>query len=453
MTHVSQSASGNAMHPPPRTTSIVLLLCFFAIVAEGYDAAVMGAIVPALIHYQPWHLDAMQIGAMGSAALFGTLFGCYFIGVLSDLAGRKPLLIGCVALFSLSMLAAATAPTPWFFSVARFIGGLGLGGVISVAAALTVEYSPPERKNLNFALMYSGYFCGALLSALVAMGFLDELGWRFVVMVGAMPLLALPALIVWLPESISFLCARGRIDDAKRLATRLGIAADTVRAAPRAADARQPLRDVLREVFSRGNLRATLAFWVAQVAAVMVIYGLGTWLPQIMRQLGYNLGSSLSFLAVFMLGSAIGGIGVGRLADRFGPRRTLVVAYLFGAACLAALSVKGPLAATYVLVACAGLGSGGVAMVQLGLIANFYAPHARASATGWAAGIGRFGAMAGPLVGGFIVRQGVDVKWNFFVFAAAAVCAGIAILMVPRRDAARMPASQGSSATAPLSTH
>jgi AAHS family benzoate transporter-like MFS transporter len=429
MAAISDSSQLASFDPPARTTYLVLLLCFFTIVAEGYDIGVMGTIVPSLLADPQWKLTPIEIGAMGSSALFGTLFGSYFISVVSDLVGRKSLLIACVALFSLSMLGAASAPTPFVFSVSRFIGGLGLGGVISAAAALTVEYSPPGRRNLNFALMYSGYSIGALLSAVIGIALLPSHGWRLVVALGATPLLALPFLWVLLPESLDFLLARGQTAKAQMLARKLGIEQSALYRPAEAAGSKASLGAVLAEVFSRQNLRATISLWVAQVAAVMVIYGLGTWLPQLMRKLGYDLGSSLSFLAVFMLSSAIGGIVIGRIGDMIGARKTIVGGYVIGALAVSGLTIKGGLIVNYVLVALAGFGSIGVAMVQLGFIANYYKAHARASATGWAVGIGRFGAMSGPMVGAYLAAQNVDVKWNFFAFAAAALVAATAIAL------------------------
>ncbi|MFP3552517.1 MFS transporter [Paraburkholderia sp. SIMBA_049] len=429
MAALSDGSQQRFFDPPARTTYLVLVLCFLTIVAEGYDIGVMGTIVPSLLADPAWKLTPMQIGAMGSAALFGTLFGSYIISVISDLVGRKLLLISCVVLFSLSMLGAAWAPSPSFFSVSRFIGGLGLGGVISAAAALTVEYSPTEKRNLNFALMYSGYSIGALLSAVIGIAFLSSQGWRFVVALGASPLLAVPFLIKLLPESLDFLLARGDDARAQRLASRLGIKLSAPHRNTDTAVSKPSLGAVFSEVFSQQNFWTTICLWVAQVAAVLVIYGLGTWLPQLMRKLGYDLGSSLSFLAVFMLSSALGGILIGRISDRIGARKTIVGGYLIGALAVAGLTMKGSLVMNYLLVALAGFGSIGVAMVQLGFIANYYRAHARASATGWAVGIGRFGAMAGPMVGAYLATLNVDVKWNFFAFAASALVAATAIAL------------------------
>lgn len=429
MAALSDSAASHAFHPPARTTYLVLVLCFLTIVAEGYDIGVMGTIVPSLLADANWKLTPIEIGAMGSAALFGTLIGSYFISVVSDLVGRKLLLIGCVTLFSLSMIGAGLAPTPMVFSIARFIGGLGLGGVISAAAALTIEFSPPEKRNLNFALMYSGYSIGALLSAVIGMVFLGSHGWRLVVALGAAPLLAVPFLFYLLPESLDFLIARGRHAQAAALASKLGIAPAELERSVRVPLPKPSVGAVFREVFSKQNALATISLWVAQVAAVMVIYGLGTWLPQLMRKMGYDLGPSLSFLAVFMLSSALGGILIGRISDFLGTRKTIVGGYVIGAIAISSLAIKSGLIMNYVLVALAGFGSIGVAMVQLGFIANYYRAHARASATGWAVGVGRFGAMSGPMVGAYLASRGADVQWNFYAFAGSALVAAAAIAL------------------------
>lgn len=420
---------------PQRTTYLVLLLCWGAILSEGYDIGVMGTIVPALINDPQWKLTPLELGQMSSAALVGTLFGAYLISPLSDLTGRKKLLIACVALFSLSMLAAVWAPTPAIFALIRGIGGLGLGGVISVAAALTVEYSPPWRRNLNFALMYSGYPIGAVVSALAGMAYMEQYGWRAIVAIGALPLLFIPVLMLWLPESLEFLVGKRRHREAQALAERLGVqapSAPSATATPAHDDTpRTPLKDVFTEVFSRKNAFGTICLWAAQFMAITVVYGLGTWLPQIMRKSGYDLGSSLSFFAVFNVAAAIGGVMIGRIADYFGPRKTIAVSFLVGAVSIFALSQKNVLLVNYVLVALAGFGSIAVALVLLGYIANYYAPHARASATGWAVGVGRFGAMTGPVLGGYMAGLNVNPVWNFVMFSAAAVLAALAVYIAP----------------------
>lgn len=174
-----------------RVTARVLMVCWLAILFEGYDVGVMGVVLPALADDKAWHLSPLQLGALGSYGLLGMFFGAFLIGTLSDLLGRRRMLLTCAALFSLTMAGAAWAPTPGWFALFRFVGGLGLGGVIPVAAALTIEYSAPHRRNFNYGLMYSGYSLGILCAAAVAIQLLPELGWRGVVACGAVPLVLL----------------------------------------------------------------------------------------------------------------------------------------------------------------------------------------------------------------------------------------------------------------------
>ncbi|AHG65228.1 MFS transporter [Advenella mimigardefordensis] len=426
--HIPSTAEPSGV-VPPKTSILVLILCWITILAEGYDIGIMGTIVPALMNDPQWRLTPMEIGQLSSAALAGTLIGAYFISPLSDLYGRKKLLIACVILFSVSMLFAAWAPTPEIFALVRAIGGLGLGGVISVAAALTVEYSPPGRRNLNFAIMYSGYPIGAVVAALAGIAFMEEYGWHTIVLIGAAPLLIVPILCYWLPESLEYLVWKGHTAKAERLSERLGVTLPAT--TNRNAEVKHPIREILLEVFSGKNLRGTICLWSAQFAAILVVSGLGTWLPQIMRSSGYDLGSSLSFFAVFNLAAAIGGVVIGRISDKLGPRKTISGAFVIGAASIFALSLNNPLWVNYILVALSGFGSIAAALVLLGYITNYYAPYARASATGWAVGVGRFGAMTGPILGGYVAGLNVSHLWNFAIFALAAIAAAIAVLATP----------------------
>lgn len=432
------TAHPDTWHIPARTTRTVLALCWLAILFEGYDVGVMGAVLPALAEYKSWSLTPLQLGALGSYALIGMFFGGMGIGTLGDLVGRRRMLLFCVTLFSLSMAGAAWAPQPGWFALFRLIGGLGLGGVIPVAAALTIEYSPPARRSLNYGLMYSGYSAGILCSALVALSVMSHWGWRAVLAAGVVPLLLVPVMARWLPESLDYLVARGRLDDARRLARRLGMADEAVArigaAQPlNAGAAAEPAtwRSVLATLFHRRYLRATVCFWVALFCGMLLVYGLNTWLPQIMRRNGYNLGSSLSFLVVFSLASGIGGIALGRLADRFGPRRIVVLFFAAGALAIYGLMFKHSLAFNYVLVALAGIGSISTSLILTGYLTHYYSAHARGAATGWALSFARFGAVAGPLLGGWVGSMGLGVGWNFIVFSLAGVVAAVMVAMIP----------------------
>ena len=156
-------------------------------------------------------LSAAQAGAIGSYALFGMLFGAISIGTITDYFGRKWTLIACVTIFSLTMIVCAVATSPEMFGLFRFIGGIGLGGVIPTASALAIEYSPSHRRSLNYALMFSGYSFGTVLGAILAILLLQSFGWRVMFWIGAIPLLLVPIMIKFYRNLlISFYAEIGR---------------------------------------------------------------------------------------------------------------------------------------------------------------------------------------------------------------------------------------------------
>ena len=124
---------------------VVLGLCFATIVFDGYDLIVYGSVVPKLLEYEPWGLTPQRVGNIGSLALAGMLIGALAVGALTDLIGRRKVLLGCLVWFSLAMGACALAPSAGLFAVGRFLAGLGLGGVMPTTVALTVEYAPADR--------------------------------------------------------------------------------------------------------------------------------------------------------------------------------------------------------------------------------------------------------------------------------------------------------------------
>jgi AAHS family benzoate transporter-like MFS transporter len=414
-----------------RTSLLVVLLCWIAIFSEGYDVGVLGAILPALATDASWKLAPIELGAMGSYTLFGMLVGGILSGTLSDLYGRKPLFIGCLSLFAACMVATGWAPTPAWFGASRLVAGLGLGGIIPVAAALTIEYSPARTKGLNYGIMYSGYSVGILTAALVAKALLPEQGWRPVVLIGAAPVAFVPLMAWLLPESLESLAARGRVEAARKLAMRLERAVPT--GGPKAG--KVGWRAVLGEIFSSRNAFATICFWVALFMGLLLVYGITQWLPQIMRRSGYNLGDSLLFLAVFSSTSAIGGIVLGQWADRFGVKQTVALAYALGGLAIAALTFKGLIWLNYTLVAIAGFGTVSASLILTGYLADYLAPFVRSAGTGWALSFARIGALTGPLLGGYIASLDVGPQWNFYAFAAVAAVAAIATARIPSKRA------------------
>lgn len=387
----------------PRAVAAVAL-CFGAIVFDGYDLIVYGSAVPALLQYQPWGLTPAQAGVIGSYALFGMFLGAIASGTLTDLIGRRRLFIASLTWFSLMMVLVATAPDPWSLGLFRFLAGLGFGGIPPTAIALVVEIAPAGRRHLINGLMLCGFPIGGVLAALLAILLLEPAGFRTLFAVGALPLVTLVPLAIWLlPESPSFERQRGG-------RARGGVA---------------------QLVKGRAAV-ATALFVVANFCGFLLVFGLNTWLPQLMRGAGYELGSALAFLLVLNVGAIAGGLGGSALADRYGSRWVATVLFAAAVLALALIAVPLPTVVLYLLVFVAGAATTGNQIVVYGYVAAHYPPARRATALGLSSGIGRLGAVTGPLLGGSLLAAGFGLGWNVGVFALVAVVGAVACALVPR---------------------
>ncbi|MFW0785835.1 MFS transporter [Gordonia sp. CPCC 206044] len=256
-------------------------------------------------------------------------------------------------------------------------------------------------------------------------------------MLGALPLVvAVVPMIKYLPESLSFLTARGRTVEARQLAIRHGIDMDDVAVDLPPRRAVNSVWHSLRELFDGPRSTTTLLFWIASFAGLLLVYGFATWLPVMMRSNGYELGSALAFLLVVNLGGIVGFPIAGRIADRIGP--TVVALVWFGLTCagILVMSMQMPVIATYIVVFFTGAWLFSAQTMVYASVAAHSQTDYRATAIGWTSGIGRFGAVFGPWLGGVLIAAGAP-QWGFFAFAIAAGVAVMALLVITRLDRSR----------------
>lgn len=274
--------------------------------------------------------------------------------------------------------------------------------------------------------MWAGFPAGGVLASLVSLVLLDSLGWRWMFYVGLIPLFVfVPFMIRYLPESPAWLLAKGRVDEANRVAAQAGI--------------ENPEPPVLgekvgpRALFTRHAYLATLLLGLLSACGLLLTYALNTWLPKLMQNAGFGIDSALTFLLVLNAGAIVVPLIASRASDRIGPQ--IVTASAFGAAAISILliSLNVPTGLLYVLTFVAGAGTIGAQVLVYGFAAAHFPASSRAAGTAWVASVGRVGGIAGPSLVGLIVAGGAGVEVNFYVFAAIAVIGSAAALAVPRK--------------------
>jgi AAHS family benzoate transporter-like MFS transporter len=162
-----------------------------------------------------------------------------------------------------------------------------------------------------------------------------------------------PVLAKCLPESLSFLLAKGRTEQAHALASRYDV---ELPPAKTGGDTLGPSRwTSLAQLFRGGEWIQTLLYWVASFGGLLLVYGVATWLPTLMRSEGYELGSALTFVVLFNLGGIVGMLVAGRASDRFGAPRISAIWFALTAVGVFLLSVRMPLALTFTVVFLTGV--------------------------------------------------------------------------------------------------
>jgi len=165
------------------------------------------------------------------------------------------------------------------------------------------------------------------------------------------------------------------------------------------------------------------------------VYGLNTWLPQIMRSAGYELGAALALLLTLNIGAVVGLLVAGTVADRVGVRPAAIGWFGGAVVFLALLSIKLPGSGVYVAVFLAGCFVFSAQVLVYAYAGRVYEEN-RATGIGWAAGIGRLGAISGPLVGGALLTAGLAYPWGFYVFAVVAAFGAAGVAAVGMKDKA-----------------
>ena len=409
----------------------VLFWCTLIIVFDGYDLVIYGVVLPILM--DQWDLNPYVAGLLGSSALFGMMFGAMGFGMLSDRLGRKKVIITCVVLFSVTTVINGFATTPWQFGILRFIAGLGIGGVMPNVVSLMSEYSPKKSRSTLVALMFSGYAVGGMMSAGLGIWIVPNYGWEIMFYLAVVPMLMLPFMLKFLPESVAFLMAQKREGEARDILTQVAplkhINEQDVLTVPPTTDSKAPVLELFRD----GRAMSTMMFWVAFFCCLLMVYALGSWLPKLMSNAGYALSSSLMFLMVLNVGAIIGAVGGGWLADRLSLRSVLVSFFILGSGSLVLLGYESPMWFLYILVGIAGATTIGSQILLYAYVAQYYPTSIRSTGLGWASGIGRNGAIVGPLLGGALLAMALPHQMNFLALAVPGAIATVAIALVGSR--------------------
>lgn len=409
---------------------LVVGLCLFFNALDGFDITAM-AVVNGPVSAE-LALSPAKVGWIFSAALAGMMLGAMFLAPVSDIVGRRKLIILSVSLVGASMLLTASVTTLSEFLILRFVSGTGAGAMLACQATLAAEYSPEKYRALSVAAVTSGYPLGAMSTSIVADLIMPEYGWRGMFWFGGGVTLVM-GLVAWLliPESLKFLFERRPENALRRVNDILRrLKKDTLDAMPEVAAQERTKNagfvESMRELLEKRHRTATLTLWVTFFLCFATLYFLMSWIPKLMEDSGYAASVGRRAFFLFNFGGVIGIYLLGILSIRW-KLTNVVFVMLFSSAIGMAVFALAPdrLNALLIIIFFVGLLQQGGFTGLYGAAAKIYPTEIRSTGIGWAIGLGRSGAVVGPAIAGYLITAGLGMAANFLIFAVPMAIGGL----------------------------
>jgi AAHS family 4-hydroxybenzoate transporter-like MFS transporter len=406
----------------------IYVLCALCLIMDGFDVQAMGYVAPALI--QDWKVPTANLGPVFSAALVGVLVGSLLFSMLADRIGRRPVLIIASLFFSALTLLAARSTSVTELLILRFIGGIGMGGIMPNVMALAAEYSSRKARVAAMIIVGNGFNVGAATGGFVAAWLIPQFGWRSVLYFGgAIPLVIAVLMLFLLPESLQFLALRGknpakigkwlrRIDPSAPAGpgTRYDVREESQKGVP------------IVQLFYGGRAVGTLMLWTVNFMNLLNVYFLGSWLPTVVREAGYSTKTAVLVGATVQVGGTLGSFALAWFISRLGFLPVLATG--FALACVNVALIGQPalaLTLLYIVVFIAGFGIIGGQGAVNALAGTYYPTDLRSTGIGSGLGIGRFGAILGPLLAGELIRRQWAARELFYAAAVPALISAVVV--------------------------
>lgn len=405
----------------------VFVLLLLALIFDGYDMGIYGVTLPSIM--TDIGINPTQTGLLASAGMYGMMLGALFFGMLSDIIGRKKVIIIGIFIYSIFNAIVVLIDSYASFAVVRFIGGMGMGAITPVVMTLLSEYTPRANRTLLLSLVMIGVPLGQLLSSLAGVVLLEPMGWRFLYLVTLIALVIVGFVVTHVPDSMKFYVPRNDVKTIKKVLTKANPEFVQSESDVYELSVTNKQKASVTSLFKAGYARNTIFVWIAFFCNLYLFFGVSVWLPKLMTMLGYSLTSSVTFLAVFLLGGVLTTPIVGWLGDRYGYKKVMPFLYLLCAITISLLSFKLDMIIFYAVLFLAGCGVSLIQVITLSAAPDFYPIAFRGTAMGWGSAFSRLGSAVAPTVVGVLLSANIPVNIVFLTFIIPAVVGTIAILM------------------------
>lgn len=434
------TVAANLLDDRPMTWRQILAVAVTVLLnaLDGFDVLSISFASPGIA--EDWGIGRGALGIVLSMELVGMAIGSVVLGRYADLAGRRPTMLISLVFMALGMFLASTATNIESLSACRIMTGIGIGGMLAVTNAVASEMSNRKYRSLAISTMVIGYPVGAVIGGMIVSQLLKTSGWEVIFEFGAIVTAAMiPVVFFAVPETPAFLATTNKADTlvkVNRALARLGHTSGIDALPPRPESERGM---GVSGLFGPHVRRTTILLTAAYFTQIVTFYFILKWTPKIVTDLGFTASTAASVLVWANVGGAVGGAIWGLAATRI-PMKALSLFTFFASAVMVTLfGTFGVDLTSLSLFAALGGFCTNAAMVALyNLSAAGFPDRLRATGTGFVIGVGRGGAVLGPIIAGYLFEGGVPLPAVAALMACGSLLAMIAVaLMYLPRAASR----------------
>lgn len=417
--------------PISRYQISAIAVCFVIFILDGFDALVIAFTGPAIS--DAWQLTGTELGALFSSSLIGMAIGAIVLAPYADRYGRRPLVLVSLVIVTVGMLFSAFATSLTELAVLRVITGAGIGVALASVNIIVAEYSPARSRGMAIGILQTAYPLGAMMGGALAVVLVAASGWQSVFLAGAFgSALMIPIAMYTLPESIDYLLTKrppNALENINRQLRRMNQKPISQMPAMTAPAHTVGIRGLLASRFRK----STLLLWVTFFMVMFCLYFILSWTPKLLIASGLSSSQGISGGVVLHIGGIAGQLTLGYLATRYNLRKILMSYLALAVIALTTFSfVIENLELALVVAWFSGFFVLGAITGSYTVTHSVYPTEIRTTALGWALGIGRFGAIASPLIAGSMLDNEYSPQTIYLLFGTSMLLGMFAIASLPK---------------------